>query len=97
MKRTLRQLYSNPAAWTKNALARTRTGRECNPSSGSAVTFCLLGAVQHCYSSVHKRGPALLRLYAEIRSQGWSDVHAFNNSPHTSISDIRAVVEAARI
>lgn len=43
--RAARALIEDPAHWTKETYARTRTGRECAIDSRSAVAFCAIGSL----------------------------------------------------
>lgn len=57
----IKNLFSDRTKWTTGYLARDANGTACHVSSKDAVSFCLLGAIEHCY------GTADIKIYRKIR------------------------------
>ena len=70
-KRYLRQ------GWCKNALAQTRTGRECTVTSIHAVEWCPRGAIQRAAADLAFRDDRLLRQMLLVVSEVGSRRHIF--------------------
>ena len=45
------ELLSDPNKWTKDVLARRHDGSPVPPTSPAACSFCIVGALYHCYPS----------------------------------------------
>ena len=80
--------------WTKGAYARTQNGRRCGIQSPKAVCWCLSGAIEKLNLTHLSTG-----LIPVIRANGlnvafYSDA---NDSPQTTIADIRRWVKAANV
>jgi hypothetical protein len=53
--------------WMKGALASNASGNRVNPDDSSAVNFCLIGAVQHCYRDPDKQVEVQQRISATLK------------------------------
>lgn len=104
--KTVEELLSDPARWTKGQMAR-HAGLPCRVDSMSADCFCLLGAVHRIYPGVEpadidRRVKIITRLGEAIsslrRNQGRILTPVtFNDDMATTHDDIMAVVRAAKI
>jgi hypothetical protein len=72
---TIQELLTDETAWTKNAYARLPTGEPCSSTNPGAASWCLLGAVNRCYTDTARserqnesaRGEIERRLRAAIQ------------------------------
>jgi hypothetical protein len=63
---TAMELLNKPSSWTQGNLAITKDGVPCNPCSPSAVSWCLMGALDKCYSDPIDRDAARNKIHTEI-------------------------------
>lgn len=87
-------LISDPADWTRCALARRENGRECGPITAGAIKWCALGVVYAVDASNFGERSALTHL---LECSG-GNIASFNNShTHAEVMALfdRAIARAA--
>jgi hypothetical protein len=91
------ELLSSEEKWTKEALARNADGMEVHELDDDACSWCLIGAIHHCYPRETDRNYALFKLKKSIyKLFGYSGVLGFNDN-NATFEDVRKVVEDAAI
>jgi len=45
----VRDIFTDPSRWCRITYAITQDGVLCHPGEPQAYSFCLVGAVMHCY------------------------------------------------
>jgi hypothetical protein len=90
--RLVAKLLADPLCWTQGVMARDRWGDEVPPCHSSAVRWCILGAVEKCYSDFADAEAARSALARRLSGQGMS-VGFFNDS-HTH-AEVLALVRSA--
>ncbi len=89
--KTLQKLFADPKRWIKGDYAKSKSGRSVDPTSKSAVKFCLLGGLQ----AVHD-GSSYHAAHHKIMSVS-DDFVNFNDAPETTIKDIQILVKKAKV
>ncbi len=97
----LRELLTDKSKWTKHTLARNTKGSPVHPLSDEAVCWCLVGAMQKCYSidssvaaivnndvSVELR-EAIKRKYGHMYI---STVLGFNDTQETTFEQVKEIL-----
>jgi hypothetical protein len=102
MKQTLQKLFKREANWCKKAVARTKLQDPADPEGPYARSWCVMGAIDLCYHKTEDKMQALDKLKAAICSYTGMTyrngiVADWNDSPKTSIEDVRNVVKLANI
>jgi len=92
--KTVAELIESPNRWTQRASARTILGDPCDPNHPDAVSFCLIGAVQHVYPDYASRSDAYTKLAPVV---GIGAISAFNDNPKRTHAEILDVVRKANI
>ncbi len=95
----LQQLFQENGKWCKGALARSARGYITEYTAVDADKFCLLGACGVCYGSDYSgKRVTVKRIQTTLDQLGFHlSIPNFNDSPKTSIADIRALVELADV
>lgn len=70
------ELFSDPKAWTKGALARTAGGTGVGAMESKAVCWCLMGAIGKCYTHTERR-EILLKIQDRIAPSNISEFNDF--------------------
>lgn len=96
--RAVKKLFADDKAWTQDVYARDARGiATVDVNHAKSVCFCLEGAVLRCAAT-----PALavktenaIRDVLPLMSERWRyrSIPAFNDHSHTTIADIREVVD----
>jgi hypothetical protein len=60
------ELLSEPSRWTKGTLARNSEGYATNVNGPTACSFCLVGAIEHCYPVPIKK---LLDIVQQVKDE----------------------------
>ena len=105
---TIETLYRKPNTWTREEMAKDRSGEGCDATDSEAVCFCLLGAIDKCYPLSRDRVRVTTALYREIRRargltlrppQSWkrTEIASWNDSPTRTIREVRKVVRQAGV
>lgn len=93
--------------WCKGSLARDHIGRKVSPDNDSASCFCLLGAIARelherslCPSNWRDMVDPILAPHIPSVGEGLLThdlclAAAFNDAPHTQLSDVLAVLDKA--
>jgi hypothetical protein len=63
------ELLAEPSRWTKGTLARDSEGFATNVNGPTACSFCLVGAIEHCYTSIQDTLRATTKVKQELRKQ----------------------------
>jgi hypothetical protein len=98
--KTLVELFSDPARWTTNAIARRANGDIVSDSDPLAVSFCLIGGEYLVYPNQEKREAVHARIKAAIVAQGYASkddamtVSWFNDT--TDHKRLMEVLQAAK-
>lgn len=100
-------LLSDETKWCKYQLGITAEGRAVHGTNSAAVKWCLLGAVEKCYSGFElgpvnaaasspgrKIAKAIGKLFPRFKGQ---PISMFNNHPMTVFSQIKKVVKLAGV
>jgi hypothetical protein len=90
---TIKDVLTDESKWHKGDLAMSPTGARVSPNSPSAFKFCLLGALEKCYTG-EEYEEKKAKLYEA--NQCFSIV-LFNDSPSTTFADVMALVEKAGV
>lgn len=94
---TLQELLATEAQWTQRVSARDAYGHPTKPCGDTAVSWCLTGALDKCYSPA-MRHYACARLRVVVsRYRGHSGVTWANDAADTTFADIRRWVEEAEV
>ena len=88
----MEELYKDEKRWTRYRLARNWLSWEVLPESGFAHQFCLIGAARR----FAKSDAILERTDEALCAVTETPIHSFNDSPSTTIDDIRRVIRAAK-
>lgn len=86
----VKDLLIDESKWTKYSRAR---GPQNNPvllNSQSAVSFCLVGAIEKCHPRPDEFDAVIHRVIAEIHQDSVVD---WNDDPATRFADVRNLVE----
>lgn len=84
------ELLDSPEKWCQKFYALTADGEDAFGWNEGTCKWCMLGAIQHCYSS-HDRQEAVIRLYATLNKKyGTNDPIGFNDT-HT-FEEVRQVL-----
>lgn len=87
----IRELYSDSSKWIKRALARNKSGTEVDYNDETAVQWCLIGALHHCYGyKGDKWLPPFSLLIKEFPDR---DIVDFNNHPDTTFEQVKELVD----
>jgi hypothetical protein len=100
--KSLRQLFSGPSKWCKNSNARDANDRAVAWDSPNAVKFCFIGGLYRVYEDSNKRRKVVEKIKKAINKFHKDDdnivwISAFNDNPKTSFSDIKKVIELAKV
>lgn len=87
----LHVFLSNPDRWTKKASARNRFGTPVSPYNSSAISFCVLGAAEHCNTSKLQ----LMKLRDHLRPV--PTIIAWNDHPETTHQSMLDVLKTLDI
>lgn len=90
---TVLELLSDEKRWTRGTRARDKNKKPCEPKDTIAESFCLMGAIQRCYS-YDEYFDALDEVELAIDD---NRIGAFNDDPPTTHADILRVVREAGI
>jgi hypothetical protein len=99
--KTLREFYSRPSRWTKEALARDARGEETEIDSSAAVALCLSAAVSHVYGEEDR--PRVTQELLEVINEGldntqsFEDLSSWNDASARTFKDIRWLVSRAKL
>lgn len=88
----VRELLCDESKWTRHAWARDRFGQPTFSTADNAVSFCLIGAVNHCYQD-DEREQVLDKL---SQAAGTNNLVFFSDRA-TTFADIRRVLELADV
>ncbi len=82
----------NKKNWICGALACNEEGLEVNPRAKSAVSFCLLGAIKHCY-----RGSEITKITKLVQSElkakdYYPEIDCWNDATTTSFGMVKRLV-----
>jgi hypothetical protein len=86
----IRELLSGPEKWCKGAFARTAWGNTIDSADPGAISFCLIGAVNHCYPWP---SPQNQKVKTALRQRLTKELMNFNDIPETTFADIQALLK----
>lgn len=68
------QVIDSPEKWTRKAHARCKHGKECDPCSKAAISWCAIGAIEKAYP-YNKQHEIVQFLSGEINQwiTAWND------------------------
>lgn len=91
-------LFSDATHYTKGALARDGQGFECDPEDDQARSWCLLGAISHCYKTAVEREVARKKILQLLQKKyRLNDIVDFNDGWTSKASDVRTLAEEAHV
>ena len=90
-------LFSDATHYTKGAMARDRQGLECDPENQAASSWCLLGAISHCYKTDVEREKARHKILNALALKGHYGIVDFNDGWETQASDVQSLAEEAHV
>jgi hypothetical protein len=103
--RKMDKVLSTSRRWTKNASARTMSGRSVSASNSAACQFCLSGAAAYIIEPYYSNGSNGITTPAErIRTKAMRiletvvpqySIIAFNDSPDTTFRDVKLALKKA--
>ena len=95
--RRAKELLSDPAKWTKGAMARGTWGVSCGVAFVGADCFCANGALLSLYRGTGEctASGASLWLSAAAQKLGFENVTAMNDAAGTTHADIMALYDRA--
>ncbi len=109
---TIKELLSNESKWTKGVYARNADGAGVSSNAETAVSWCLLGALNHCYNSgelpkslreaetaIYQALLTLPDVAAEMQLFGDSmpNPARWNDAPGRTFADVKRLVEQAGV
>ena len=84
----IRELYTDKSKWTQGAFARDAAG-ESTRDLGKAVSFCLLEAINYCYSPLERPW-----IYGRLWNRfGYCQILAWNDARGRTFEEVKAFVE----
>lgn len=83
----IRELLSDESKWTQKHLARDADSNPVIPQDDTAVSFCLMGAMDRCYP--HNRDNH--RVYRKVAREV-EQVGTWNDAPDRTFADVQALV-----
>lgn len=85
----VKELFSDPSKWTQNTLYRDNTGKEVPWNNPNIVSFCLLGAIRHCY-----RYFQYIPIEILVRDKLIiGDITIWNDDPDRTFEEVKELVE----
>ncbi len=90
----IKELYSDASKWTKHEFARSNTGTPLPSFAPDATSWCLIGAINKCYSGKED----FTKVYESVRAHmplvnGIAMISNWNDSPTRTFDEIKALVE----
>lgn len=91
----IKELLNKRSRWCQGTFARSKTQRPVNCNSRSAVSWCLIGALNHCYRpGTPERETALVALLKAL-PRNCTGIPRFNDTqPFTKI---KALLKRANV
>ena len=92
----VKELFSDESRWTRFRMARTPDGEGCLPDNPDASCWCLLGAIEVCYScyagSTHF---SILydKIVQDLNLVGDSFILEWNDAPERTFEEVKQLVE----
>lgn len=91
------ELLRDPSHWTKGSFARNAEGENVGVRHPEAVTWCMLGAIDHCTPMSQHTGQLVERQVGKVLGDKWNgDVVRFNDDPRRSHGGVIRVLKRAR-
>lgn len=87
----VKELLSDKSKWTQKTLARNKEGIAVSYLSPTAFSFCLVGAVEKCYSLEDKQ--KAYKVLSRIVERTRFDPAYWNDSPGRTFEEVKALVE----
>ena len=91
----MKELLDSEEKWTKGTYARDKRGKGISPICSNAVCFCLLGAIEKCYSSEKKENLdyaviSKIRRHLNLRT---GTIACWNDAPERTFEEVKSLVE----
>ena len=86
----IKELLSDPSKWTQGKIARDSSMNEIHPNDPQAVCWCLIGAVRKCYPGHYDYENLCKRIVEQTKEEF---LFNWNDSPTTTFSDVKSLVE----
>lgn len=86
------ELLTEPARWTQDAFARDERGHAVSERGDSACSWCLVGAVQRCYSDLHERAVVFGKIMDSGPMLTAYCVSEWNDAEDRRFAEVRALV-----
>jgi len=90
-----RELISDPARWTKGAVARDLNGEPIEEFSSDAVCFCSIGVVSSVANCLGLFNSTTHLLDRCAGKRGYPNILSFNDAPTTTHEDIVSLFQEA--
>ncbi len=92
--RNVRDLLNDPHRWTRGSVARAADDAETHPRSRNAVSWCLVGAAEHCAPDRTSYWAARSALLDEVaRQHPGAGIPRFNDT--ATHAEVLALLDAA--
>lgn len=88
----VKDLLNDPSRWTQFFFARNGVGTPVWPEDGTAVCWCLLGAIHKCYE---ERTCGVIELVQ--KELNYVSVAKWNNAPERTFEDVKNLVTRLNI
>lgn len=85
------ELLSDESRWAKKSYAYEFEGGPCDPKSGNAVAWCVLGAIERCYYDGVRNG-----VYADVINKvrkRVGPISAWNDARERKYEEVVAVLK----
>lgn len=95
----IKSLFDKKERWTQGASARDRAGNAVSSVTATAASWCLIGAIKHCYGRTYEEfDKTKTKVYVVLHELGYGDsILKFNDDPDTRFEMVMEVVEKAGI
>lgn len=91
------ELLRDPAHWTKGSFARNAEGTNVGVRAPEAVSWCMLGAIDHCTPmSTHLGHLVELEVSKVLGDKWYGDLVRFNDDPRRTHGGVIRVLKRAR-
>jgi len=90
------QLLKNPKKWTQGTFAKNKKGEVVNLKDKQAYSFCVLGAIQTCYSNWKEKDDILKLLRYHIKGL-YFEVAEWNDHEKTTHEQLLKVLKELNI
>lgn len=86
----IKELLVTPDKWAQEQFARDKYGNATSVYSGTAKSFCLIGAVDRCYMKATKYRSVLRRIHDNIPAD--TNILRWNDDPKRTHAEVLELV-----